>query len=183
MKRIAAMLIMTAMLLTGCDKKPLPLDEALELEPDKLDKAVIGLTYDELCEVWGSPETESDNINGSAFSLGNEAVITYEDPKGYVDGTRKCFWCEGRFAAGLNENNLVLIEKDGYIEPVVVSTAKFVSFDGIADGDKVRILVETIAESYPCQTEAYGVKLIEKGSYDDLDIEIMDSLREMGWVE
>lgn len=172
---------MTAMLLTGCGKKPISFEEALAMEPDKLDKAVVGMRLSDLEDVWG--EFEGENINGVAFSKGDEAIIVYADPKGVVDGIRRCSWCEGRFVSGRSGDNIVLIERSGYTEPAVVSTAEFVDFEGIENGDRVKILVDGIDETYPCQTVAYGVRLIEKGSYDDLDEDAMESLKEMGWVD
>ena len=67
-------------------------------------------------------------------------------------------------------------------EPMKAVKAMFI-FPNLKAATVKKILVECINGIYPAQATVYATELIEKGSYDDLDTGVMESLREMGWAE
>ena len=56
-------------------------------------------------------------------------------------------------------------------------------FDGLETGDKILVVHDGIAESYPGQTGAYAVLRLKKGNIDDIPQGVIDSLRDLGWLE
>ena len=90
--------------------------------------------------------------------------------------------CEGLYLKGKSAH-LIIIENEG---PVVMhdntqSDGKI--FEGLSDGDKIRISCDAILESYPGSTDIYHLELIENGSLNDINKDTYDQLVEMGWVE
>lgn len=55
-------------------------------------------------------------------------------------------------------------------------------FNGMENGDKIWVLHDGIAESYPGKTGVYAVIRLEKGSITDISQGVLDSLRELGWL-
>ena len=55
-------------------------------------------------------------------------------------------------------------------------------FEDLSDGDKVLILHDGIAESYPGKTGVYFVLKLSDGSMDDVPAEVISSLQELGWL-
>lgn len=56
-------------------------------------------------------------------------------------------------------------------------------FDGLTSGDKIRIVHDSIAESYPAQTGVYYCKKLSDGTMKDIPEEVIQSLLEMGWFK
>lgn len=67
--------------------------------------------------------------------------------------------------------------------PIVMSnrTDSEKLFDKLTDGDKVLVLHDGIAESYPGKTGAHGVIKLSDGKIDDIPPEVIASLSELGW--
>lgn len=55
-------------------------------------------------------------------------------------------------------------------------------FEGLGTGDKIWVLHDGIAESYPAHTTVYAVIRLEKGSMADIPQEVTDALRELAWL-
>ncbi len=55
-------------------------------------------------------------------------------------------------------------------------------FEGLTDGDLVRLRHGLVAESYPGQAAAYSLEKLEDGELSDLPRELLETLTEMGWV-
>ena len=55
-------------------------------------------------------------------------------------------------------------------------------FDGLRTGDKLIVIHNGIAESYPSQTGAYFIIKLGRGSIDDIPDKIIDELTQMGWL-
>ncbi|MGN1117419.1 MAG: hypothetical protein ACI4RU_02305 [Acutalibacteraceae bacterium] len=90
--------------------------------------------------------------------------------------------CEGLYLKGKSDH-LIVIENEG---PVVMhdntqSDGKI--FEGLLDGDKIRISCDMILETYPGSTGIYHLEVIENGSLNDIDKDTYNQLVEMGWVE
>lgn len=185
MKPIKALLAPLAfsLIFTACGADIPPLSEAVTLDDDTLSQKLSGYTLEEISDVWGEPGVGYGDI----YSFDDMGIAVFSDPKGYADGAEICSWFEGRYLRDKG-GDMVLVEHNGYIEPTSVAAYDFVSFTGFdfaefESGDRIKILVDGIRETYPAQATVYATELMEKGSYDDLDADIMDSLREMGWVE
>ena len=56
-------------------------------------------------------------------------------------------------------------------------------FDGLDTGDKILVLHDGIAESYPAQSGAYAVFRLGDGSVRDIPQRVIDELTEMGWMD
>ena len=172
-----------SLLLTACGADIPPLAEAVTLDDDTLSQKLSGCTPEEISDVWGEPGVGCGDI----YSYDDMGIAVFSDPKGYVSGAKICSWFEGRYLRDKG-GDMVLVEHNGYIEPTSVAAYDFKSFTGFdfaefESGDRIKILVDGIRETYPAQATVYATELMEKGSYDDLDADVMDSLREMGWVE
>lgn len=185
MKPIKALLAPLAfsLIFTACRADIPPLAEAVTLDDDTLSQKLSGCTSKEISDVWGEPGVGCGDI----YSYDDMGIAVFSDPKGYAGGAKICSWFEGRYLRDKG-GDMVLVEHNGYIEPTSVAAYDLTSFAGFdfaefESGDRIKILVGGIRETYPAQATVYATELVEKGSYDDLDADIMDSLREMGWAE
>lgn len=172
-----------SLIFTACGADIPPLSEAVTLDDDTLSQKLSGCTLGEISDVWGEPAVGYGDI----YSYDDIGIAVFSDPKEYVSGAKICSWVEGRYLRDKG-GDMVLVEHSGYIEPTSVAAYDFASFTGFdfaefESGDRIKILVDGIRETYPAQATVYAMGLMEKGSYDDLDADVMDRLREMGWVE
>lgn len=172
-----------SLIFTACKADIPSLSEAAALDDDTLSQKLSGYTWEEISDVWGEPAVGYGDI----YTCDDIGIAVFSDPKGYADGAKICSWFEGRYLRDKG-GDMVLVEHNGYIEPTSVDTYNFTSFTGFdfaefESGDRIKILVDGIRETYPAQATAYAMELMEKGSYDDLDADVMESLREMGWAE
>lgn len=55
-------------------------------------------------------------------------------------------------------------------------------FSDIADGDRILVLHDRIAATYPAQTGAYAVLRLSRGGPDDIPLQVQTQLAELGWV-
>lgn len=186
MKKLKLMLvpIVLSLLLCSCKAEIIPLSEAVMLDNDKLSRKLEGRSTVEICDAWGEPAVGYGDI----YSYGDAAAVVFFDPKDRAENAIVCGWLEGRYFQDKNGGNMVFVEQDGYIAPTSVRTYDGTSWSGydfaeFENGDRIKILVEMIAETYPGQATVYAIELIEKGSYDDLDAVTLEQLKEMGWVE
>lgn len=54
-------------------------------------------------------------------------------------------------------------------------------FDKLSDGDKVLVLHDGIAESYPGRTGMYWIFKLSDGSIEDIPGDVLTQLAELGW--
>ncbi len=87
----------------------------------------------------------------------------------------------GRMLVG--KNSYIIID-DKEKSPIVMSVngSEDDFFAGYNTGDRVEVMTDLIAESYPAQTHVYHIKLLEKGSQKDIPFDVLSSLRELGWI-
>ena len=64
-----------------------------------------------------------------------------------------------------------------------MSAADGVSFDGLTDGDRIKITTTIILDSYPGQLTAYSVEKLTDGERSDIDADTLRSLADLGWIE
>ena len=55
-------------------------------------------------------------------------------------------------------------------------------FDGLTNGDRVRITHDDIAETDPCQTGAYSCELLEERTPEGIPAETLTALKELGYI-
>jgi len=90
-------------------------------------------------------------------------------------------YSEGRFLLAKSGSPMILIDNYG---PCSMSKAEAsVSFDGLTDGDRIRIGHQVIMETYPGQIPVFTVEKLEDGEFEDLDISTLARLAGMGWVD
>ena len=53
---------------------------------------------------------------------------------------------------------------------------------GLSTGDKILVLHDGVAESYPARTGAYGVWKLRDGDIEDVSVSVLDALMELGWT-
>ena len=98
----------------------------------------------------------------------------------------------GRSAAqyGLLEGRVLVADNGSYLiilddhSPIKMSdhTRKGGAFLDLQTGDKIRILHDGVLLSYPGQTGVYYVRLLERGSTEDIPADVVESLRQLGWI-
>lgn len=90
------------------------------------------------------------------------------------------WWVEGRYLRGKQADLIV----SGEWNVTSMSAAdETVSFEGLDDGDLIRIYVGVILETWPGQTTVYAVEKMEDGDIDDISAELLEELGEMGWID
>lgn len=55
-------------------------------------------------------------------------------------------------------------------------------FEGLSTGDKILVVHDGIAESYPGQTGAYFLWKLEEGSSADVPTQVLEALEELGYI-
>ena len=89
-------------------------------------------------------------------------------------------WAEGVCLVADN-GSVLLIAKD---EPIVLHDRSGNGLlEGIQTGDRVRVLHDGIAESFPAQAGIYKLVKTGEGSIDDIFPQTLDLLRQLGWLD
>ena len=81
----------------------------------------------------------------------------------------------------LSANNSMMLVLDNSPIQMSCRTDDGKMFAKLTDGDKVLVLHDGIAESYPGKTGVYGIFKLEDGSITDIPDGIIESLTELGW--
>lgn len=68
-------------------------------------------------------------------------------------------------------------------EPCCVSnkTGRNDVFNNLNTGDRVSVVCSPILETYPGKTTVYEIELLERGSIEDINQNMLESLAELGW--
>lgn len=87
----------------------------------------------------------------------------------------------GRCLIAGNGSVLLMLEDHG---PICMSDHSLAGnlFEGLSDGDRVLVLHDGIAESYPSQTAAYFLLRLGSGSRADMEPQHLQELAELGWI-
>lgn len=89
------------------------------------------------------------------------------------------YWSEGRYLR-IQNTDLIIFE-DPYGGACSMGKAdETVSFDGLENGDLIRIYINWIGLTYPGQTVVYAVEKLEDGDFWDLPADELEQLRELG---
>ncbi len=91
---------------------------------------------------------------------------------------------------GLTIGRCLLAENGSYMlidenSPIVMSdrSSDKDMFFGLSTGDKILVVHDGIAESYPGQTGAYFCLRLSKGDISDIPEEVITSLKDLGWID
>ena len=76
-----------------------------------------------------------------------------------------------------------MIVMNGYEPCVMTPDNDAIAFDGLTAGDRIRIEVWTIQETYPMKATVYAVEKLGDGALWDIDADTLNALAEMGWIE
>lgn len=101
-----------------------------------------------------------------------------------VLGARKAVnygFLEGRVLVADNGSYLIILDDHS---PIKMSdqTRKGGAFLDLQTGDKIRIFHNGVRLSYPGQTGVYHIRLLERGSAEDIPSDVLESLRQLGWI-
>lgn len=88
---------------------------------------------------------------------------------------------EGRVLVADNGSYLIILNDHSPIK-MTDCTRKGEAFLDLQTGDKIRILHNGVLLSYPGQTGVYHVRLLERGSAEDIPPDVLESLRKLGWL-
>ncbi len=92
----------------------------------------------------------------------------------------------GRVLITKSGTHLIIIDNDdswvSYGSPIVMHTTDGVSFEGLKTGDRIKIGVEMIMETYPGETYVQELEFLAHGSFDDIPESAISGLLELGWV-
>ena len=87
-------------------------------------------------------------------------------------------YVEGLYLKSAHSQDMIII--DDYGPCVMTADSDKVSFDDVTDGDRIKIEVAQIAESYPMQAVIYSLKKLSDGEVGDIDSDTLAKLAEMG---
>lgn len=90
------------------------------------------------------------------------------------------WWLEGRYLRG-NQADLIVSGEWNVIS--MGAADETVSFEGLEDGDVIRVYIDYIQETWPGQTCVYAVEKLEDGELQVFSVELLGELEEMGWLE
>lgn len=82
----------------------------------------------------------------------------------------------------LSEGGQHLIIIDNRSPCTMTAYDSSVSFDGLTDGDLIRIKNSLILYSYPGQTTVYEVEKLADGERNDIDSNVLEELSSLGWT-
>ena len=97
-----------------------------------------------------------------------------------IGGAFKYGLLEGRVLVADNGSYLIILDDHSPIKMSDCSKNGDVFF-GLQTGDKIRILHDGIHLSYPGRTGVYRIRLLERGTSEDIPERVKDSLRQIGW--
>ncbi len=107
------------------------------------------------------------------------------DASNNSDYTTKNWFVEGLYLKCDTGEDMIITDPVGEnaVFPCVMSPKDdSVSFDNLTDGDKIKIEVFAIEETYPARTKVHSIAKISDGKKSDIPANIMASLKELGWV-
>lgn len=96
------------------------------------------------------------------------------------------WYAEGYYLKCDNGSDVIVMDADGAnpASPCEMTPADdSVSFEGLTDGDRIKVEISMIMTTYPGQTEVYSIEKLSDGERDDIDSAVLDSLHELGWID
>ncbi|MCD7909749.1 MAG: YobA family protein [Clostridium sp.] len=160
-KGIAAAMLSGAVLMTGCVSGKADAASAVESSAPGTVEASTGQ------EAVPPPKSQPPAAEGTSGSTAADWSVASA--------------CTGRYLRTKNGGNMVVLDRQGPVS--FQSTEQEPRFADFNSGDKVQVKIEFIQETYPGQSEALDIRLLEKGSLEDVDADTLTVLTEMGWLE
>ena len=96
------------------------------------------------------------------------------------------WYAEGYYLKCDNGSDVIIMDADGAnpASPCQMTPADdSVSFEGLTDGDRIKVEISMIMTTYPGQTEVYSIEKLSDGERNDIDSAVLDSLHELRWIE
>lgn len=78
----------------------------------------------------------------------------------------------GRFLVVIDNSPIAMHQRSG----------KESIFSELETGDKIFLIHDGIAETYPGKTGVYGIIKLSEGEEKDVPVEIIETLKELGWI-
>ncbi|MCM1305584.1 MAG: hypothetical protein NC305_15935 [Lachnospiraceae bacterium] len=89
-------------------------------------------------------------------------------------------WVSGKYLKA-KQADLIITENG---EPIELHTAaETISFEGISDGDEIRVYMGAVMETWPAQADVYAVEKLSDGDIADIPSKLLEQLTEFGWLE
>lgn len=88
---------------------------------------------------------------------------------------------EGLYLPCDNGADMIIIDDYGPVS--LTPDNDSITFDGLTAGDKIRIEVYLIQETYPMQAVIYSIEKQSDGEYSDIDADMISSLTKLGWLD
>lgn len=130
----------------------------------------------------GNTEPSAGNGNGIT-AAGGEAGFPASEEQMSTDGqnlSAEGNWETGRYLRGKQSDLIITGDWDVMTMRAADETVSFADFE---DGDVIRVYIDCILETWPGQTTVYAVERAEDEGTDDISPELMEELREMGWLK
>ena len=136
----------------------------------------VGLTYPAQTTVYAVEKLEDGNV----WDLPAEELDLLRE-MGHDPGlSEEGSWTTGRYLRGKSADLTVNGDWDVISMGVAEDT---VSFEGLEDGDLIRVFIKEVLETWPGQASVYAVEKLEDGGLQDISAELLGELEEMGWLE
>ena len=87
-------------------------------------------------------------------------------------------WVSGRYLR-VNQTNFI-VTGDRDITGMSAKNEK-VSFEGLKNGDEIRVYMGWIGLTWPAQSDIYAIEKVADGDITDISPELLEQLRELGW--
>lgn len=78
----------------------------------------------------------------------------------------------GRFLVVIDNSPIAMYQRSG----------RGSLFSDLDTGDKIFLIHDGIAESYPGKTGVYGIIKLSEGEEKDVPVEVIEALKELGWI-
>ena len=89
-------------------------------------------------------------------------------------------YIEGYYLLSSNGTHMIVLDSQG---PCIISGTDGVTFNGLTNGDLIKIKTNGILESYPGHVTACSLEKLSDGERGDIDAQTLKQLAELGWIE
>jgi len=89
---------------------------------------------------------------------------------------------EGLFLLAKNGQPMIVSDDGSGCPCTMTAAVEAITFEGLTDGDRIRIRCLDIMESWPGQIRVFGVEKLSDGERSDISSDILSRLAESGWL-
>lgn len=148
---------------------------ALYLPLENTDVIISGIGPKQSFSVYINKEAYISAEDGISFDV-NLNEISY-----YTKALPKDRWYKEGFYLKGKTSDLIIVENNAPIR--ITPDNDSITFDGLTDGDRIRVEVFLIEETYPAQAIIYDLIKLSDGTIEDINRDTLKLLNEMGWIE